>query len=211
MSGRGNKATISNNNMQAMVKDSIKELLIEDEFINKIAEKVSEKLIQKINELETKTITLEEENCCLKRKINEIEQYTRRPNIRIFGVQEENQEKLTEKILKIFDEKLSLKNLNYRDIETCHRIGRVINGKPRPVFIRFAQYHIKAEVMSKRKGLKGSKIVIVEDLTNEKHTLYRKAANKLGKTNVWTSNGNIMVKINNEICIVKSEDDLDKL
>lgn len=45
MSGRGNKATISNNNMQAMVKDSIKELLIEDEFINKIAEKVSEKLI----------------------------------------------------------------------------------------------------------------------------------------------------------------------
>lgn len=197
--------------MKNIIKEAIKELLSDDDFIAKVAEKVTEEVNKKLQEIENRTSVLESENYNLKNRIMEIEQYSRRNNIRIFGIPEEKgkkeKENLVEKMVIFFKDKLNVE-LQTSDIETCHRVGESKDGK-KPIFITFAGHLKKTEVIRKRKSLKGTHIFIVDDLTKEKITLFKNAAQKLGKSNVWTSNGNVMVKIDNNISVLRNERDLE--
>ena len=115
--------------MKSTIKEAIKELLNDDEFIARIAEKVIEKVDKKLQELETRTAALEQENCDLKNKVVEIEQYSRN-NIRIFSEEKGKKEKenLAGKMTKFFKYNLNVQ-LEISDIETCHHVGEVKDGK----------------------------------------------------------------------------------
>ncbi|PSN38374.1 hypothetical protein C0J52_21482 [Blattella germanica] len=60
----------------------------------------------------------------------------------------------------------------------------------------FAAYHYRksSEVFRSKKLLKGSGITVREDLTKRRHSLLKMAITKFGLQNVWTVDGNIIVK-----------------
>ena len=109
------------------------------------------------------------------RLIEELEMYARRNAIRIYGVPENKsggEENCVQVATKLFDEKLGLK-ITAEEISRAHRVGKPakpprdprIVQKPRPIILKFLRHDRKAEVIRERRKLKGTNIVIREDLT----------------------------------------------
>ena len=65
----------------------------------------------------------------------------------------------------------------------------------RPIIVRFASRRDAQNVLRERKNLKGTKIVCVEDLTNERYSLLRKAKDNDRVESAWSSRGKILVKL----------------
>ena len=85
-------------------------------------------------------------------KVNELEQYSRRNNIRISGLLQDNPtesaQESTEGVLSLLNTRLGL-SLNYQDIDIAHRLGRYKHGKRRPVIVKFVQTR-KTQCFTKR-------------------------------------------------------------
>ncbi|KAK9738944.1 hypothetical protein QE152_g9397 [Popillia japonica] len=157
--------------------------------------------------------------------VNDLEQYSRRNSIRIYGVPEHDKENINTTITGLCHSKLGVE-VSEDMIDCCHRLlGKQPNH--RPILVKFVSRDIKKRVYANKKKLKGSKIVIREDLTaynnqlireaatviREDLTAYnnqliREAATKFGVRSVWSSEGKIFVKINNKIRIIKNTSDL---
>lgn len=180
-----------------LFKESVSELVRDEAFISQIADvvvkTVSATLTDTLKNFEEKTAKLEMENKTLSRKIDYLEQYSRRTNIRMFGIVEEKAENVEEKVVKIFKDIMKV-NIDSCNIDRCHRIGQQKkNGAIRGIMIKFNNYKSKQEVMSRKTKLKGSKIVITEDLTKHRHLLFKQAQEHFGKRKVWTLDGTIFV------------------
>ena len=81
------------------------------------------------------------------------------------------------------------------DIDRSHGIGRLKNGKQsRPIIIKFARDNIRNRVFKNRKKLKETGISITESLTQKQMQMLTKARNEFLFKKVWTYDGNILVK-----------------
>lgn len=181
-------------NTQSLIEDMkfLKEqvrLLLEE---NKILQEDNKKFKIEIKELR-------EENKNLRVDLNELDQYGRRSNIRILGLGEENGEnvdKIKEKVHKLFKETLGVPNC-IGHIDKLHRTGKPTHNKPRPVIVRFDRHTHAENIITNRKKLKGSKIVIVEDLTPMNLKLFQKYRNSDKYESVWTRHGKTFFKEKN--------------
>ena len=83
-----------------------------------------------------------------------------------------------------------------RDIERTHQIGepKKTRGKIPPIIVKFARYNDRNRVFRNEKKLKGQKISITESLTKIRMDKLRQAKETYRFTNVWTINGNILLK-----------------
>ena len=94
------------------------------------------------------------------------EDYSRRKNIRIKGVEEENQENWEQtqfKVDKLMKEKMELQNVK---IEYAHRINKKTNKPgPRTIVARLSHDTDKSRTMKNSHKLKGTRIFINEDLS----------------------------------------------
>ena len=109
---------------------------------------------------------LRQENEYLREKLRDIEDRSRRDNLRIDGLQEVENEtwEQTEKILKsMIQEKLEIEDVN---IERAHRVGNTSNTSPRTVVAKFSSFKGK-QLISAAKKLKGQNIYISEGLSKE--------------------------------------------
>ena len=101
-------------------------------------------------------------------KLVDLEDRSRRCNLRIDGVTEkkgETWEQCEEEIQNVFKEKLGLENIN---IERAHRSkGKTSSNKPRTIVCKLLSYKQKKEVLKNAKKLKGSNIFINEDFCFE--------------------------------------------
>uniref|UniRef100_A0A8D9AGR8 Endonuclease-reverse transcriptase n=1 Tax=Cacopsylla melanoneura TaxID=428564 RepID=A0A8D9AGR8_9HEMI len=116
-------------------------------------------LIEKIKELETIVIQQRE-------KIDKLE---RKRNIMVFNYEEkenENWETLEEAMLNLFKEDLGL-TCRVEDLDECLRVGTKKEGKTRPIKIGFTSYKKKLCVLRNKKKLKGTKISITEDYSQQ--------------------------------------------
>ena len=147
-------------------------------------------LQDKNSKLENKVKCQEEENNRLKseiererarvdlalKSINKLEQYQRSNNIRVFGLedkeQNETQRQTENKIITLLRNKLGI-TVEPRDIEACHRLGRFSTSADRPVIVRFTNRKIKVAAISNRRKLKGQRVVITEDLTQANYQKLR--------------------------------------
>lgn len=128
----------------------------------------------------------------LSEKLDEREQYSRRNNLRIFGVQEENNES-TDDIVMGIAQKLGVPLADF-EIDRSHRVGKpVAGGKHRPIIVKFIGYGPRRKMFSAKKLLKGSKITIREDLTSQRMGLLNKSIEAYSLKNVWTQDGVIMI------------------
>ena len=125
--------------------------------IKKLVEEV-EYLKEEVEESKLKYEEIKTENEKLKQivnttffKVDELEQYGRRENIRILGVAERNDERddgeeVVTKVAKALNVELNPE----LDIQRVHRLGKKKKGpkaKPRPVIVRFASYRKRMEFM----------------------------------------------------------------
>lgn len=133
-------------------------------------------------------------------KGNEMEQYSRINNIKIINLPEETTERLetseqtTEKVVNFLNEKMNT-NIQTKDIDIAHRIGRKEGNKPRTAIVRFISRRHKFQSMKDRKvKLRGTGIYIVEDLTRMNQSVFTAARNNVDVESCWTRNGQTMVK-----------------
>ena len=141
-------------------------------------------------------------------KTNDVEQYTRRENLRVYGVKEkefdnngqiiaETAEQCAQKVLSILNTKLKLnRKINSVDLAAVHRIGKFDkkNPKARSIIIRFVSRKVRDMVFEAKSGLKDSGYVIAEDLTPYQFKLLMKTKNDDSICDkAWTKYGKVMM------------------
>ena len=140
---------------------------------------------------------------------NENEQYSRRCNVRIHGIPEVESENCYEVVVDFFRKDLRCE-VNESEIDRTHRVGKRQAGyKPRAIIVKFCSYQSKAKVMKSKTILKGKPLFVNEDLTAVNKRLFDVARRELRPLPVWSSDGKILVKLQNERVVrVKSEGDI---
>lgn len=195
----------------------VQEMLFSDTFMNRFCDMIStringnletliDNLNTKLSNAEVKINALEEQNRNFCKRLDQMEQYSRRNNLRIFGLPEVRGENTDIVIAEFFHNKLSL-TLPTTAIDRSHRIGKEGKG-PRAVIVKFCSYRDRQLVFLRKKQLKGTSFVITEDLTVQRLLLKRKAIEKFGSRNVWTTDGRVTIKIGEKIQKVEEEAEL---
>ncbi|GFS25450.1 hypothetical protein ElyMa_003442200 [Elysia marginata] len=130
-------------------------------------------------------------------ELNELSQYSRRCNIRIFGIRDNNntewQEQTRELVCNIFKNKLKV-NLSANSIDKVHRVGKFQSGADRAVIVRFTSHSAAEQVLAGRRVLKGTGLTITKDLTKANNQRLRKVKALEGVQQAWTKSGEIFVK-----------------
>lgn len=193
-------------------KDVIKE--IAEILIGSIIDKLRDKFVyydDKINRLETEILELkniiEQKDTKnvdisaqkqLQEKVDNIQQQTKINNLRLVGFKEQSDEHLMDNVVKLLNEKMNC-NINSHDIVSVYRTGTIRNDKPRHVVIKFCDNACKMKIYNNKKSLKGTGLVLKEDLIHSRVLMVQKASDKYGFKNVWTINGIIFAKTNNGV------------
>ena len=133
-------------------------------------------------------------------KIDRQEQYSRRNCILIHGIAENKEENTDQQAIDFINDSLDIK-INEIDIDRSHRIGRYDKAKKkaRPIIVKFAKYNVRGRVFREKRNLKGTGKSITESLTIKRIGQLNDAREKYGFNNVWSYDGKILYKINNEV------------
>ena len=126
---------------------------------------VSDGLVKDRVKLQEKIVELEVE-------LDDLNNYTRRTNLLIHGLEEENGENTDTKVLGVFNTQLGL-TIPLKDVGRTHRLGRKVQGRKRPIIVRFATYRQRKAVFDSKSKLNGSATVFTENLTKT-GTTYKK-------------------------------------
>ena len=137
-------------------------------------------MLKKENETKSKLIEqLKSQNASLEHKkadqsmnhdefANNTEQYSRRNNLRIAGIPEDQDRQssvsVANKVVTLVNEHLGIA-IEPNDIDIAHRLGKFKPNCNRPVIVRFVRRQTKIDIMRKAKLFKGSSIFVNEDLT----------------------------------------------
>lgn len=200
--------------LQVIIKQTIEQLLNDKAFLNTIVESIQEKLEiketqKKVKELTTEVENLKKENKALEDNMERMEQHRKRKSIRIHGVTESREERVSEKVIETLKDKMKI-NIRNDEMENCFRTGKTRNGK-RSILVTLTREDIKKTIVQNRGKLKGTGISIAEDVTPGKYALSLQAKQKLGKENVWILGGEIRARLNQGTIIIKNKDDLDQI
>ena len=202
-----------------ITKDDLKASLeqVKNELCQNFNEQL-EKLESKIVQIEIENENLKKENTRLKKenidmkediknanisatialtRTNNLEQHTRKDNIRLFGVPDENKnekvEETIEKTVQILN-KIGV-SVSKADVSIAHRLGSFDISKRRPIIAKFVKRTHKMQALQNRRKLKGSGIGISEDLTKENYTRMWKVKSHDNVETAWTKDGVIFAKL----------------
>lgn len=169
------------------------------QIISKVESNAS--LIKTINDklenLTAKVITVEQECtknsskiCTISADLDSLEQYTRRCNLRIYGIRESQAENTDNLVLDLVKNKLNVQ-LTLNDIDRSHRVGKPQINRNRAIIVKFCSYRDKQLIFSNKKMLKGSGIIIREDMTHIRQNIVTEAIKMFGIAKIWTRDGKI--------------------
>ena len=139
------------------IKSEVNELKKSIEFTEEVLE---EKVQKKVGSLEEKVEEIYDYQIDpdeVEKKLADLENHSRRNNLRIDGVAEENGEgwgNCERKVKEILMDKLELEN----DIIIIERVHRVKKDQPRKIVCKLLSYKDKVKVLQNCKKLKGSHI-----------------------------------------------------
>ena len=71
--------------------------------------------------------------------------------------------------------------------------------KARPIIVKFARYNVRGRVFREKRNLKGTGKTITESLTTKRIGQLNDGRENYGFNNVWSYDGKIFYKINNEV------------
>ena len=165
-------------------------------------------------DLERRVAHLERENASLHDENDAQEQYSRRNCLLLHGVPEA-QVDTDSAVLSVANERLGL-NLTRDCIDRSHRLGQAAqstsNGKPRPIIVKLTSYDTRRQIFGGKRQLKGTRLVITENLTKRRSELLQKARSVDGVVATWTIDGRIVCLVGNgrKVTVV-TERDLDNV
>ena len=132
-------------------------------------------------------------------RVNDLEQYTRRDSIRIFGIPETPHEDLAHKIKVHVIDHLPVEarfQVNERDIVRYHRVGR--NTGDRSIIVKFVSWSQKMRVVRARRVFKGKNVSISDDLTAINAQRLKIVKNMSAVENTWSWDGKLYAKLKTE-------------
>lgn len=150
----------------------------------------------------------------LERAVENAEQYSRRKNIEIHGIAQQDNEDLTAIVGRLAARlKLSVPHPN--QIESMHRL-KPRDGKTPPIIIRFYDRSERDLWISKRTTLKKEHVYINENLTKLQRWLFwnaKECANEMGYRYIWMKHGKILVRKKEGAAAIRIDDenDFDKI
>lgn len=220
-SKRAKTTTESSDNGENLTA-AILEIIKSEDFMVSLTQLITNAVSKQIDIAVNKHLVeieaLKKENNILKAEMKKInikqeytEMYSRRNNLRFMGVPENLKENTDNVVLKIINENLGLQNISLSDLERAQRIGIKKGGKIRVIIVRFANYRVRQLVFSTKARLKGSKMLIKEDLTADRLARYQKACENFHYKNVWTLDGTIFIKCGNTVYKIEREESLEDL
>ena len=196
-----------------------------------------DKMLEELNTIKSAGNDLRSEFESLKASLKKIEkktdennQYSRRENIRIYGIKEEystgldgrvrsaeNESDCIRKVLDIFRTKMDL-DVDEADLTAVHRLGQIDPNKTessgRGMIVRFLSRRVRDSVMSERKKIFKTGIVITEDLSPRQYELLSQVKkDKEVCSSAWTRNGTVFMKTHSEhiIKVLEIGDIMDSL
>lgn len=179
--------------IKQLISESIAEILTEtviSQMVDKVIEKTSEKIKVVSSNLEQHGKYIEKFRVNMEEKIDNIEQFSRRNNIRIYGLKEGENENIQLVVDNFFTEKMGLHDMEEK-IDYCHRIGKSTSDGKRAILVRLKTRAARDIVISNRKVLKGTQITVTEDMTALRHRWLKEVVEVIGGRSVWTLNGQI--------------------
>ena len=157
--------------------------------LNATKKNFTAKVVCLTNELErkeTQMVDLEKRVDSLEKAADDVEQYSRRPNLRFHGLPEADTPENTDQlIINMVNSELNVHPpMQAEHLESSHRLGPKANGdgQPghRPIIVRFRSERLRDAVYRSRFNLKtysenhrGSMMFINEDLTARRAALAR--------------------------------------
>lgn len=141
---------------------------------------VSEEISESVQVIKAHVAKLRAENILLKNQLEDLQQYTRRQNVRIFGIPVENNES-TEACTKIVSDLLVSNDISLHSMDRCHRVGKKKKSTnsesfTQPIIVRFGTFRDRTSFYKKRKAIKDkNKCSISLDLTRERLDLLKSA------------------------------------
>ena len=200
----------------------IKELKCVSDLARRIEELESYK---KINESTSESLCKENKRLndrltFLETTVHDHEQRNRTFCLLLHGIEEDSEENTDTVVVDTIRTELGIENIALANLQRSHRLGppRARNNtratrtnnppKPRPIIIRFRDFSVRQEIFRNKRKLKGKGISISESLTKKRYALYKLALSKFGRGNVWTTEGRITTKIDNNYVVIMSEADL---
>ena len=150
-------------------------------------------------------------------KANDNEQYSRRNNIRIFGLPETEGEDCYDLVLKLCQNDLEI-NVARDELDRAHRVGKPKDSRdgqtlppPHAMIVKLAGYSAKMKFFRARRKLGPKKIFINEDLTKENHKLLLHVKKQCPEgVSVYSVDGTIMVRTSDRVYRIKRKEDLEK-
>ena len=179
-------------------------------------------LWNEIKAKDEKILALENKVGVLESSIDDLEQYSRRNSLRLHGVPEVRGEDSMEVALEVINKNLNLSTpLTVQELDRLHRVGPFDESaeKPRAVLIKFATYHSRQRVYSKRReffkaGNNGPRYYLNEDLTKRRAQILSKARSlkRHGKLlGAWSVDGRMFIQdTGRTIRPIRSISDLDR-
>ena len=181
-----------------------------DDKLKEIKKEFLTTLKQQFDVMRSEILSLKESNSSLLKEVEILregvrsakehairnEQYSRRSDVRIFGVSETTGEDSKQVVVDLLRSKLGL------PAEKCHLIAahRLPNGsrdklpnKAYPIIVRFASRDLRDEVLQKKKKL-GKGTYINEDLCRDVQAIFSRVRSDPRVERCWTRNGSVFVK-----------------
>lgn len=205
-------SSIAKSDLEQMISDCLSDERFIGKLIVNLAAKVREGVVEaltdslreakeEINQLKSQVSSLKSDLVQLElratNRSDDLEQYTRRNNLRVFGIPEVAGEDTDAAVAKVFKEKMNI-DIPIEKIERSHRVGKKIgpaeDGRPRwrPIIVRFISYRDRRRVFQAKKQLKGTEVSVREDLTAQRAEVLRAAVAKYGVRNTWTLDGRVL-------------------
>ena len=164
-----------------------------------------------IDERKAENIKLKEEiesmNINMESKMNDIEQYSRKNNIRISGLPEigiETAEATTYNVVQEMNKTFPDLDLQPGHIDIAHRMGKKQKNRHRQIIVKFNSRMKKDQILQKRKLLKGTDIFISEDLTPTNQLVLacirRKMPDEVQQS--WSKGGRLYYKLKSDLSTV---------
>lgn len=128
----------------------------------------------------------------VEQKLDHLQQQHKNNTIRIMHLKEDEKENLTDKVMDIFEDKLKLP-ISHTQVVNAYRVGKN-TGSPRHVLVTFQDNATKMKVYSNKRLLKGTSLIMKEDLTVYRLNKMKSVSEEYGFKNVWSVNGSIFAK-----------------
>ncbi|KAK9753299.1 hypothetical protein QE152_g3460 [Popillia japonica] len=153
----GNKSSQSVVDEDTLVQKICDRILASSDLIEVLSEKISDKIVSKLRQdlndtkKELNLVRNQLNQAC--ERIEYLEQFSRKDNLRFYGIPHTQSENTDEIIIKLCREKLNIEVVP-SDISVSHRLKNTASGN-RPIIARFTNSNVKKNIFNNKSKLKG--------------------------------------------------------